>query len=390
MDAAAVRLLDDGRGQPTETVVAWDLERLPLPGLHRPLLPRGGVRRPSRSTSIRVSGSGCIPAARSTPRRLRSSRSAARAASSVSSRSAAGTALLPTPEERPILTAICDQIAVAVENTRLAAELRRLEAQHEVQRMRSELISAVSHELRTPLGFIKSYATTLLREDTPIEPATRRHFLEIIDEETDKLDHMIDELLDVSRLQAGRLPIDRAPMALDALVARAVDRARPMLEASGHTVTLRLPDGDVPVFADALRIEQVLDNLLENAARYSDPSSAVEISLACRGGTRARQRHRPRRRHRRRPSSSRSSSRSTGATTQSSAASGAPASGSPSAAASSKPTSGRIWAENGHDHATTFVLTLPLTSTGGWQRQRRWNSTVTITAERREHEEPAD
>ena len=121
---------------------------------------------------------------------------------------------LPTPEERPILTAICDQIAVAVENTRLAGELRRLEAQHEVQRMRSELISAVSHELRTPLGFIKSYATTLLREDTPIEPATRRHFLEIIDEETDKLEHMIDELLDVSRLQAGRLPIEPEPIAL--------------------------------------------------------------------------------------------------------------------------------------------------------------------------------
>ena len=75
--------------------------------------------------------------------------------------------------------------------------------------MRSELISAVSHELRTPLGFIKGYATTLLREDTPIEPATRRHFLEIIDEETEKLEHMIEELLDVSRLQAGP-PADRA------------------------------------------------------------------------------------------------------------------------------------------------------------------------------------
>ncbi len=92
--------------------------------------------------------------------------------------------------------------------------------------MRNELISAVSHELRTPLGFIKSYATTLLREDTPIEPATRRHFLEIIDEETEKLEHMIGELLDASRLQAGRLPIERTPVALGALVSHAVDKAR--------------------------------------------------------------------------------------------------------------------------------------------------------------------
>jgi signal transduction histidine kinase len=186
---------------------------------------------------------------------------------------------LPTPEERPVLTAICDQITGAVENARLAAELRRMEAQHEVQRLRSELISAVSHELRTPLGFIKSYATTLLREDAPIDAATRRHFLEIVDEETDKLAHMIDELLDASRLQAGRLPIERKPVRLPALVARAVDKARPTLEASGHTVTLRLTDDELPVLADALRIEQVLDNLLDNAARYSEPNSPIEVDL---------------------------------------------------------------------------------------------------------------
>lgn len=106
----------------------------------------------------------------------------------------------PKPEERPVLAAICDQIAVAIENARLADELKRMEAQHETQRMRAELISAVSHELRTPLGFIKGYATTLLRTDTPIDPATRHQFLEIIDEETEKLEHMIDELLDTSQL----------------------------------------------------------------------------------------------------------------------------------------------------------------------------------------------
>ncbi len=266
---------------------------------------------------------------------------------------------LPTPEERPILTAICDQIAVAVENTRLAAELRRLEARHEVQRMRSELISAVSHELRTPLGFIKSYATTLMREDTPIEPATRRHFLEIIDEETDKLDHMIDELLDASRLQAGRLPMERKPVALDALVTRAVDRARPALEASGHTVTLRLPDGDVPVLADPLRIEQVLDNLLENAARYSDPRSPVEVSLLAEDGhalvsvadrgdgvpaAELEQIFEPFYRGR---NATRRGIRGAGL-------------GLAICRGIMEAHGGKIWGEHGDDHVTTFVLTLPL------------------------------
>jgi two-component system sensor histidine kinase KdpD len=178
-----------------------------------------------------------------------------------------------------VLAAICDQIAVAVENAHLAAELRRLEAQREVERMRSELISAVSHELRTPLGFIKGYATTLLREDTPIEPETRRHFLEIIDEETDKLEHMLEELLDAGRLQAGRLAIERRPTALAPLLERAIDKARHSLEASGHVVELRLPADEPVVEADPLRIEQVLDNLLENAARYSDPGSPIEVTL---------------------------------------------------------------------------------------------------------------
>jgi signal transduction histidine kinase/HAMP domain-containing protein len=248
MDAAAVRLLDDGSGRPLVVVArgGWsgfpDVDRLAVLPLRGPSGVLGELtlgRRDGR---------------------------------------------LPTAEEQPIVTAVCDQIAVAVDNLRLAAELRNLEAQHEVQRMRTELISAVSHELRTPLGFIKSYATTLLREDTPIAPETRRHFLEIIDEETEKLEHMIEELLDVSRLQAGRLPIELSPILLGEIVARAIDKVRPTVEAEGHMVSLRLPEEPVAVFADALRIEQVVDNLVENAARYSDPGTPIEVTLGAEEG----------------------------------------------------------------------------------------------------------
>ena len=163
-------------------------------------------------------------------------------------------------------------------------QVAELEAQEQVQRMRNELISAVSHELRTPLGFIKSYSTTLLREDTPIDDATRRRFLGIIDEETEKLEHMIGELLDASRLQAGRLPIEREKVFLGDLLTHAADKARPTLDASGHHLTLALPDEEVTVQADPMRIEQVLDNLLENAARYGEPDSPVEVRLATENG----------------------------------------------------------------------------------------------------------
>ena len=283
MEAAAVRLLEDGSGRPMETAVRGTWSEFPCAGCTdhfcaaatsggEPLyLDRGEREQVHPGCAVTAEALAVLP--------LRGP-SGVLGVLTVGRRHGP----LPSPEERPILTAICDQIAVAVENTRLAGELRRLEARHAVQRLRSELISAVSHELRTPLGFIKSYATTLLREDPPIDPETRRHFLEIIDEETDKLDHMIDELLDASRLQAGRLPIEREPVDLGALLTTTVGKARPTLEANGHRVTLRLPHEDVPVVGDALRIEQVLDNLLENAARYGDPDSPVDVGLVAEDG----------------------------------------------------------------------------------------------------------
>lgn len=155
-----------------------------------------------------------------------------------------------------------------------------MESQREMQRMKAEFISAVSHELRTPLGFIKGYTTTLLRNDIgAIDAATQQEFLQIIDEETGKLQQMIDELLDASRLQAGGLPIEPKPVALGELAESAVSKIRAELAQTGHVVAMRLPDEDVRVMADPVRVEQVLHNLLGNAARYSEPSTPVEVAV---------------------------------------------------------------------------------------------------------------
>lgn len=189
----------------------------------------------------------------------------------------------PGAGEQETMNAICSQIAIAIENARLLHELGRLEAQRELDRMKAEFISAMSHELRTPLGFIKGYATTLLRDDIAVDPATRQEFLHIIHEESDKLQRMIDELLDASRLQAGKLQISRSIMNLREFLRGSLHKAAPTIEETGHALEVHLPPNDAEVLADGSRIEQVLHNLLDNAARYSDPGTSIAVDAHVEG-----------------------------------------------------------------------------------------------------------
>lgn len=186
----------------------------------------------------------------------------------------------PAPVERETLDALCNQIAIAIENARLLGELGRVEAQRELDRMKAEFISALSHELRTPLGFIKGYATTLLREDIAVDAATRRDFLQIIDEESSKLQRMIDDLLDASRLQAGKLNIDRRPFSFRELLESVLHKVSPSLTERGYALVAHAPETKAEVLGDPVRIEQVLLNLVDNAARYSDPGSPIEVEAA--------------------------------------------------------------------------------------------------------------
>lgn len=191
---------------------------------------------------------------------------------------------VPGPEERDTLEAICNQIAIAIDNARLLDKLGQVQAQRELDRMKAEFISAISHELRTPLGFITGYATTLLRDDIAVDAGTQKEFLQIIDEESQKLQRMIDELLDASRLQAGRLHVERTPISLKVFLKAALHKASLALVQAGHSLQARLPAQDAEVLADPTRIEQVLHNLLDNAARYSDPGTPIEVAATVDGG----------------------------------------------------------------------------------------------------------
>jgi signal transduction histidine kinase len=171
---------------------------------------------------------------------------------------------------------IAGHVAQLLGHDRLVQQISGLEADRKLDRLQEDFIAMVSHELLTPLGFIKGYATTLLREDTTWDDETRREFLTIIDEEADRLRDLIENLMDSSRLQAGTLRMSHQLLRLDAFLKDVVLRS-----TSRHDtlkVKLELETPEVKISVDPTRLAQVFDNLLTNASKYA-PGSEVVIRL---------------------------------------------------------------------------------------------------------------
>jgi len=143
--------------------------------------------------------------------------------------------------------------------------LRDITERHELDRMKSSLISTVSHELRTPLASIKGYATTLLADDVEWDRDSQRDFLNIISLETDHLNSLVSDLLDMSRIEAGSLNVNKSACDLAELIGQAALQAGLSPE---QQLDVDLP-ADLPtLYADPRRIEVVLRNLLENAVKH--------------------------------------------------------------------------------------------------------------------------
>jgi signal transduction histidine kinase len=141
--------------------------------------------------------------------------------------------------------------------------------------MKSQLLSTVSHELRTPLSAIKGFATTLLRQDVKWDEATQRDFLRIIEEESDRLSEIIDNLLDMSQIEAGALRVAKELAQLRQLIREVVDEMRMRTEA--HYFVVDFPEELPRVLVDPRRIRQVLTNLISNAIKYS-PKGQITVS----------------------------------------------------------------------------------------------------------------
>lgn len=172
---------------------------------------------------------------------------------------------------------IVTHVAQVLEHQRLVERIANLEAERRLSRLQSDFIATVSHELRTPLGFIKGYCTTLLREDTEWDEKTRREFLGVIDEESDRLNELVDNLLDSSRLQAGTLQMDMQRIEMLELVHANLGRLRSRY--GNLQIEFENAPEKIYVEADSKRLEQVLENLLNNASKYA-PGGQVTLDLS--------------------------------------------------------------------------------------------------------------
>jgi PAS domain S-box-containing protein len=161
------------------------------------------------------------------------------------------------------------------------AELLRREqaaraAAEEANQLKLQFLALISHELRTPLASIKGFATTLLAPDVQWDKSSQEEYIEIINQESDRLTELVEQLLDISRLQAGALRTDQKPQSLGAMVEAAKTRLHTITR--DHRLVLNIPADLPPVLADEQRVAQVLVNLVDNAAKYSPPQTRIEVA----------------------------------------------------------------------------------------------------------------
>ena len=165
--------------------------------------------------------------------------------------------------------------AALIERRDLQKARAELDSVQRQMRLQDDFVSTISHELRTPLGFIKGYSTSLLREDTVWDNATQREFLSIIDEETDRLTRLIEDMLESARLQSKTVQFKFSPVRIDALVrdvATRINMHHPELKVTFDLHPLP------PIRGDGTRLSQVFENLFSNAIKYA-PSSEIIIRM---------------------------------------------------------------------------------------------------------------
>ncbi|MFD1929878.1 ATP-binding protein [Nonomuraea mangrovi] len=178
--------------------------------------------------------------------------------------------------DRRVLEAFAAEIAVALRQKRLQEEAEQARPLAEADRMRTALLAAVSHDLRTPLASAKAAVDSLRSTEIDWSPEDREELLATADESLGRLDRLVANLLDMSRLQAGVLGVALQPVALEEVVPRAIDDLGPLRERVDGDISIELPE----IVADPALLERVLANLMANAVRYSPPGERVLITAS--------------------------------------------------------------------------------------------------------------
>jgi two-component system sensor histidine kinase KdpD len=185
------------------------------------------------------------------------------------------------PARRRLLEALAGQTAAALERLALAERSRESEVEVEAERLRTALLSSLSHDMRTPLASIEGAASTMLQEAEPDRTA-RRELASTIVQESHRMGRLVANLLDMIRVEAGTLQVQKEWQLLSEAVGVALLRTEEQLR--GHPVTTNFPP-DLPLVAvDEILLEQVFVNLLENAAKHTPPGTPIEVGAESRSG----------------------------------------------------------------------------------------------------------
>ncbi|WP_044236430.1 sensor histidine kinase [Chondromyces apiculatus] len=184
-------------------------------------------------------------------------------------------------EQRALLEVFCRQAAFAFERARLAEEARASALRAKTEEMRSSLLSAVSHDLRTPLAGITG-AATALRDDGNLGEGTRRELLESVCDEAERLERLLANLLDMTRLEAGGLSLKRDWVPLEEVIGSALTRLEARL--GERQVEISIPAELPLMWVDPVLFGQIFVNLFENAAKYTPPESPIVVKVREEGG----------------------------------------------------------------------------------------------------------
>jgi two-component system sensor histidine kinase KdpD len=181
---------------------------------------------------------------------------------------------------RETLEAIGSLAAIAIERAGTVEKLTKAEAARESDRLRSVLLDAVTHEFRTPLTAIKASAETLL-SDIGLQPAQRQELLVVINEESDRLNRLIGEATEMAQLDSHQIELRIRPHPIREAIDAALEDSR--IALSQHPVDVQVPEDLPPVPMDLDRIAEVLQQLLENAGKYSPPGTPIHVTAELRG-----------------------------------------------------------------------------------------------------------
>lgn len=187
-----------------------------------------------------------------------------------------------TADDLAALATFGEQAAVAIERTALAAAAHQTAVFREADRLKTSLLRLISHDLRTPLATIKARASNVLEGDIAVESAELWESIRAIDAEADRLERLVAEVLELSRIEAGALTLRKEPYTADEVVSAVL----PHLESSacGHRLVVDVPEDLPAVDLDIALISRVLANLLENAFKYAPAGTVVHLSAAAGDG----------------------------------------------------------------------------------------------------------